>query len=151
MYAFVCLYLTYARWTHSARTSYDHLYILYAGEECCTNVCFVRLVLSYLQPMSINVLCYQSHLLQRCHPFCGHEGLSYLSPVFALSAKEARVKIMILSRIELATSALKSTRLLPLHSGACVYTAVITLSRLGMNQIWLPQSPCSWSAEQSCF
>ena len=31
--------------------------------------------------MSLNVLGYPSHLLQRCHPLCGHEGSPYLSPV----------------------------------------------------------------------
>ena len=34
--------------------------------------------------MGFNVLGYQSHLLQRCHPACGHEGSSHLSPVLTL-------------------------------------------------------------------
>ena len=37
-----------------------------------------------LRPMGLDVLGYQSHLLQRCHPACGHEGSSHLSPVLAL-------------------------------------------------------------------
>ena len=28
---------------------------------------------SHLRPMGLNVLGYQSFLLQRCHPACGHE------------------------------------------------------------------------------
>ena len=34
--------------------------------------------------MGPNVQDYQSSLLQRCHPACGHEGSSHLSPVLAL-------------------------------------------------------------------
>ena len=48
-------------------------------------VCF-DLFVSHLRPMGLNVLGYQSHLLQRCHPAgpaCGHEGFSHLSPVLA--------------------------------------------------------------------
>ena len=38
-----------------------------------------------LWPMGLSVLGYESHLLlQRCHPACGHEGSSNLSPVLAL-------------------------------------------------------------------
>ena len=33
--------------------------------------------------MSLNVLGYQSHLLQRCHSVCDREGSSHLSPVLA--------------------------------------------------------------------
>ena len=35
--------------------------------------------------MGLNVLGYESHLLQRCHPVnaCGHEGPSHLSPILA--------------------------------------------------------------------
>ena len=38
----------------------------------------------YLRPMNLSVLGYQSHLLQRCHPTCGHEGSFHLSQVLAL-------------------------------------------------------------------
>ena len=41
------------------------------------------LSVSHLRPMGLNVLGYQSHLLQRCHPACGHYGYSHLSPVLA--------------------------------------------------------------------
>ena len=41
------------------------------------------LFVPHLQPMGLNVLGYQSHLLQRRHPACGHEGPSHLSLVFA--------------------------------------------------------------------
>ena len=34
--------------------------------------------------MGLNVLGYQSHLLQRYHPVCGHEESSHLSPVLAV-------------------------------------------------------------------
>ena len=34
--------------------------------------------------MGLNVLAYQSYVLQYCHPACGHEGYSHLSPVLAL-------------------------------------------------------------------
>ena len=33
--------------------------------------------------MGLNVLGNQSHLLQRCHPACGHEESSKLSPLLA--------------------------------------------------------------------
>ena len=39
------------------------------------------LFVSHLPPIGLNVLGYRSHLLQRCHPACGHEGSSHLSPV----------------------------------------------------------------------
>ena len=34
--------------------------------------------------MGFNVLDYQSHPLQRCHPACGYEGSSHLFPFFAI-------------------------------------------------------------------
>ena len=34
--------------------------------------------------LGLNLLGYQSHLLQRCHPACGHEGSSHIYPVLAL-------------------------------------------------------------------
>ena len=49
--------------------------------------------------MGLNELGYQSHVLQHCHPTCGHEASSYLT----LSATEAKIKDLILSRIELST------------------------------------------------
>ena len=51
-----------------------------------SSISFVLFVLfvSYLQPMGISVLDYQSHLLQHCHLAYGHEGSSHLSPVLAL-------------------------------------------------------------------
>ena len=39
---------------------------------------------SHLRPMGLNVLGYQSHLLQRCHPTYDHEESSHLSSVLAL-------------------------------------------------------------------
>ena len=45
---------------------------------------FFFFFVSHLRPMALNVLGYQSHPLQRCHPACGHEGSSHLSPVLAL-------------------------------------------------------------------
>ena len=42
------------------------------------------LFVSHLWPMGLNVLDYHSHLLQRFHPTCGHEGCSHLSPVLVL-------------------------------------------------------------------
>ena len=45
---------------------------------------FVCLFVSHLRPMGLNVLGYQSGLLQRCHPVCSREGFSHLSPVLAL-------------------------------------------------------------------
>ena len=42
------------------------------------------LFVSHLRPMGLNVLGYQSHVLQRCHPIYGHKGYSHLSSVLAL-------------------------------------------------------------------
>ena len=95
---------------------------------------FVCLFVSHVWPMGLNVLGYQSHLLQRCHPACGHEGYFHLSPVFALyvliamqgqhsynllnsgwillihvltlSTTEARTQTLVFTRIELTTTAL---------------------------------------------
>ena len=55
----------------------------------CTFLSFLYYVVLFVspsRPMGLNVLGYQSHLLQRCHPACGHEGSSHisLSPVLAL-------------------------------------------------------------------
>ena len=55
-------------------------------------VCLFCLFVSHLWRMGLNVLGYQSHLLQRCHHHpvivtvnaCGHEGYFHLSPVLAL-------------------------------------------------------------------
>ena len=76
--------------------------------------------------MGLNVLGYKSHLQQRCHPACGHEGSSHLSPVLAssiflsrrkfsvlttrqplvqFSATEAKIQILVFARVELTTSA----------------------------------------------
>ena len=43
-------------------------------------VCFCLFV-SHLQPIGLNVLGYQSHLLQRCYPACGGEGSSHFSSI----------------------------------------------------------------------
>ena len=43
---------------------------------------FLFLYLTLL-PMGPDVLGYQSHLVQRCHPACAHEGSSQLSPILA--------------------------------------------------------------------
>ena len=45
---------------------------------------FFVLFAPHFRPTGLNVLRYQSHLLQRCHPACGHEEYSPLSPVLAL-------------------------------------------------------------------
>ena len=42
------------------------------------------LFVSHLRSMGLNVLGYLSLLLQSCHPACGDEGSSHLSPVLAL-------------------------------------------------------------------
>ena len=47
------------------------------------SLCLFFLLFIQLRPMGLNVLGYQSHLLQRCHPACGQEGSSHLSPVHA--------------------------------------------------------------------
>ena len=87
---------------------------------------------SHSRPMGVNVLGYQSQLLQRCHPVCGHEGSSHLSPVLALRffiamhvqypynsstdggsvllTKDERIQILVFTRIELTTSALLGVR-----------------------------------------
>ena len=41
---------------------------------CVDITAYMELVLfvSHLRPMGLNVLGYQSHLLQRCHPACGY-------------------------------------------------------------------------------
>ena len=52
-----------------------------------------------LRPMGLSVLGYQSHVLKCCHPACGHEASSYLT----LSATGARIKYLVLLRIELTT------------------------------------------------
>ena len=59
------------------------------------------LFVSRLRPMmkGLNVLGYQSHVLQRCHPTCGHEASSH----FTLSATEAKIKDLILSKNKLST------------------------------------------------
>ena len=49
--------------------------------------------------MGLSMLVYQYHVLQRCHPACGHEGSYRLT----LSATGARTKDLISSRIELST------------------------------------------------
>ena len=54
--------------------------------DCASKVFFCAVL--YLIYISLtangpNVLGYQSHLLQRCHSACGHEGSSHLSPVLA--------------------------------------------------------------------
>ena len=54
------------------------------------------LFVSYLRPMGLDELGYQSHLLQRCDPVCGHEGSSYLNPALALSIL-SRCKFSILT------------------------------------------------------
>ena len=64
---------------------------------------------SYLRSMGLKVLGYRSHLLQRCHPACGHEGSSHLSAVLALwvfIAKQVQHSYSSSKRIELTTSAL---------------------------------------------
>ena len=59
------------------------------------------LFVSRIRPMikGLNVLGYQSHVPQRCHPTCGDEASSYLT----LSATEAKTKELILSKIKLST------------------------------------------------
>ena len=59
------------------------------------------LFVSRLRPMikGLNVLGYQSHVLQRCHPTCGHEASSHLTT----SATEAKIKDLILSKTNLST------------------------------------------------
>ena len=59
------------------------------------------LFVSRLRPMikDLNVLGYQSHLLQCCHPTCGHEASSHLT----LSATEAKIKELFLSKNRLST------------------------------------------------
>ena len=44
---------------------------------------FVVPHLLLLRPMGLNGLGYQSHLLQRCRPACGHGGSSHLFSVLA--------------------------------------------------------------------
>ena len=44
--------------------------------------------------MDLNVVGYQSHLLQRCDPACGHEGFFRLSPVYALRISIAMLLIV---------------------------------------------------------
>ena len=56
--------------------------IVYDRSFCTLVFCF--LFVFQLHPMDLKVLGYQSHLLQRCHPACGHEGSSHLSPVLDL-------------------------------------------------------------------
>ena len=48
-----------------------------------TSIVTAFLLDSHLRSTGLNVLGYQSHVLQLCHPACGHEGSSYLSPVLA--------------------------------------------------------------------
>ena len=62
-------------------------------------VMYIYIFISCLRPIGLNVLGYQSHVLQRCHPTFGHEASCHLT----LSATEARTKYLILSRIELST------------------------------------------------
>ena len=91
--------------------------------------------ISDLRPMDLNVLGYQSNLLKRCHPACGHETSSHLSPVlpsricFAMQVQHSyhsstndkilvthvlmlsvtekkRAQTLVFTRIELTTSAL---------------------------------------------
>ena len=45
-------------------------------------------ILFCIRPIYLNVLGYPSHVLQRCHPACGHEASSYLT----LFATEAIIK-----------------------------------------------------------
>ena len=100
---------------------------------------FVCLFVSPLGTMGLNLLGYDSHLLQRFHLACGHEGSSHLSPVLVflrffiamqvqhsytssssgwillvhvltLSTAEARKQILVLTRIEYTTSALVGVR-----------------------------------------
>ena len=50
---------------------------LYRAPDCITMFLFVSL------PMGLNLLCYLSHLLERCHSACGHKITSHLCPVLA--------------------------------------------------------------------
>ena len=54
---------------------------------------------SRLRPVGFNVLVYQSHVLQHYRVACGHEASCYLT----LSATEARIKYLILLRLERST------------------------------------------------
>ena len=61
---------------------YCYIWIICAfGHLICLSICVV--VVSHLRPMGLNVLGYQFHLLQHCHPVCGHEGYSHLSSRFS--------------------------------------------------------------------
>ena len=53
---------------------------------------FLYRYLSPLRPMGLSVLYYQSDVLQRCHPACGHKGFYHLT----LSATDAKIKYPIL-------------------------------------------------------
>ena len=69
--------------TTSALVSVRGYLLDHSGDEGMFLFLFVSFE-SPLQPMGLNMLGYQSHLLQRYHPACGHEESSHLSPVLAL-------------------------------------------------------------------
>ena len=54
--------------------------------------------------MGLGVLGYQSHLLQGCHPACGHEESSHLSPVLdlfifiAMQVQRSLLKLLIVKQ-----------------------------------------------------
>ena len=95
------------------------------------NFCVVFVCLYLINdPWTSTCVGYQSHLLQRCHPACGDEGSSHVSPVLGLRffaamqvqhpyksstdgtfthyTTETRIQILVFTRIELATSAIIS-------------------------------------------
>ena len=83
--------LVYSCWCNP-QNIYSYLYsrslpptARFPAERSVLCIFFVSCV-SHLRPIVLNVLHYQVHLLQCCHPVnaCGHEGSFHLSPVLAL-------------------------------------------------------------------
>ena len=58
---------------------YKHLKTTNLGGKRDRSSAYICFFVSHLSPMGLNVLGYQSHLLQRCNSACGHERPSHLS------------------------------------------------------------------------